>query len=86
MLKKTKEDIQKRTKIIQGHLARVIKMIEEDKYCLDVLNQSLAVQNALKKVDEIILKDHLSSCVLDKIKKGEHQEVTKEIVEIFKRR
>lgn len=83
---KTKADILHRAKIIEGHLKKVIRMIEEDEYCLDVLNQSLAVQNALKKIDEIILEDHLSNCVVHKIHDGQAKEAAKEVMEVFKRR
>ncbi|MBW6431675.1 metal-sensing transcriptional repressor [Patescibacteria group bacterium] len=84
--KKVKADVLKRSRIIQGHFAKVIEMIESDRYCLDVLNQSLAVQNALKKIDEIILEDHLNTCVVKKINQGKSKEAAKEVVEIFKRR
>lgn len=84
--KKTKEDILRRAKIVEGHLKKVIRMIEEDEYCLDVLNQSLAVQNALKKIDEIILEDHLNTCVVHRIRDGQATEAAKEVMEVFKRR
>lgn len=84
--KKAKEDALKRARIIRGHFAKVIEMIENDRYCLDVLNQSLAVQNALKKMDDVILEDHLNTCVVTKINQGKGREAAKEVVEIFKRR
>ena len=84
--KKAKEEVLKRARIIQGHFAKVIEMIESDRYCLDVLNQSLAVQNALKKMDDIILEDHLNTCVVAKINQGKGREAAKEVVQIFKRR
>lgn len=84
--KKAKEDVLKRARIIQGHFAKVVEMIESDRYCLDVLNQSLAVQNALKKMDDVILEDHLNTCVVTKINQGKGREAAKEVVEIFKRR
>lgn len=83
---KTKKEILRRAKIIEGHLRKVIEMIDADEYCLDILNQSLAVQNALKKVDEIILEDHLNTCVVHKINEGKSKEATKEVMEVFKRR
>lgn len=81
-----KVEILHRAKIVEGHLKKVIQMIEEDKYCIDVLNQSLAVQNALKKIDEIILEDHLNSCVVKKIQNGQGHEAAEEVMEVFKRR
>lgn len=75
-----------RLKIIKGHLAKVIQMVEEKKYCIDILNQSLAVQNALKKVDALILNDHLNSCVINAITKNKKsKETVGELLTIFKK-
>lgn len=81
-----KKEVLRRAKIVEGHLKKVIRMIEEGAYCLDTLNQSLAVQNALKKIDEIILEDHLNTCVVHKIHDGKAKEAAKEVMEVFKRR
>jgi CsoR family transcriptional regulator, copper-sensing transcriptional repressor len=83
---KSKVNALKRAKIVEGHFKKVIKMIEEDNYCLDVLNQSLAVQNALKKIDEIILEDHLNNCIVKKIKEGKAKEAASEVINVFKRK
>lgn len=82
-----KKQITGRLAIIRGHLARVQKMIDDDKYCIDILNQSLAVQRALQKVDNLILDNHLHSCVKDAIKekgvKGE--KAINELLRIYER-
>lgn len=70
MHKDAKKQILRRLKIISGHLKKVIKMIEEDKYCVDILHQSLACQNALKKADSLILNQHLRKCVAAAMKEG----------------
>jgi DNA-binding FrmR family transcriptional regulator len=75
-----------RMKIARGHLDKVIKMTEEGVYCIDILNQSLAVESALKSVDELILKNHLETCVADSIKKGKSIEVIEEVIKIFKKK
>ncbi len=80
-----KEKILHRLKISQGHLKKVIEMFEEDKYCIDVLHQSQAVQSALKEVDTLVLENHLKTCASDAIKKGNSIEAIKEIIEVFKR-
>lgn len=80
------KEIVHRAKIIEGHLKRVVKMIEDGDYCIDILNQSLAVQNALRSLDEKILEDHLNCCVVEKIKNGEAKEASNEVLEIFKKR
>jgi CsoR family transcriptional regulator, copper-sensing transcriptional repressor len=86
MNQNNKKNILHRAKIVEGHFKKVIKMIENDEYCLDVLNQSLAVQSALKKIDEKILEDHLNTCVVEKINSGKGKEATKEVMEVFKRK
>jgi len=85
-MKQEKKEILHRAKIVEGHLKKVVKMIENDEYCIDILNQSLAVQNALKKIDEIILETHLNTCVVHKIQNGEAKEAAKEVMEVFNRR
>lgn len=72
-----------RLKIAKGHLERVIKMVEEGAYCIDVVHQSIAVQSALKKADEVILENHLNSCVADSIKKGNSEEAIKEVMSVL---
>ncbi|MBU0613516.1 metal-sensitive transcriptional regulator [Patescibacteria group bacterium] len=68
MHKLQKKEVLRRLSIISGHLKRVTKMVEDDQYCIDTLNQSLAVQRALQKVDSLILDNHLHSCVSDALK------------------
>jgi DNA-binding FrmR family transcriptional regulator len=75
-----------RMKIARGHLDKVIKMTESKEYCIDVLHQSFAVQSALKKIDELILKNHMETCVADTIKKGNSEEAIKEIIKVFEKR
>lgn len=60
-----KKDLLNRLSRVEGHLKRVKQMIEEDQYCIDIITQSLAVQSALRSVDELILKNHLKTCVKD---------------------
>ena len=83
MKNNVKKETLRRLNIIKGHLGKVVKMVEEDKYCIDILQQSLAVQNALKKVDGLILDQHLHQCVSDAIKKGSSKK-EKSIQELLK--
>lgn len=84
--KDTQERILHRLKIARGHLDKVISMIENDQYCIDVLHQSEAVQSALKQTDQIILENHLRSCVADAIIKGNKEGTIQEVMEVFKRK
>ena len=61
--KNTQERIIHRLKISKGHLEKVIKMLEEDAYCIDVLHQMNAVQSGLKETGNIVLENHLKGCV-----------------------
>lgn len=81
---KVKKDVLKRVAYILGHLKGVSKMVEEDKYCIDVVKQIQAVQSALNKVTEMVLEDHLKTCVSHAIKKGEGINLIKEVMETIK--
>ena len=70
-------------KIIAGQIEGLAKMIDEDKYCVDILTQSLSIQKALQKIDKHILEEHLSSCVVNQMKSGEEQKAIQELVKIY---
>ena len=72
---------------ISGHLDGVKKMIKNNKYCIDIIKQNEAVIAAIKKVNEMILENHLNTCVTEAIKsknKKERKKKIKELLEIFK--
>lgn len=83
--KDTKERILHRLKIAQGHLKKVMQMVESDVYCIDILHQSQAVQKAIKQTDNLILENHLTCCVTNAITKGEKEEAITEVMNIFKK-
>ena len=83
--KDTQERILHRLKIAQGHLKKVIKMVEEDCYCIDVLHQSQAIQKALKETDHLMLENHLKTCAVDAIGKGRKEEAIREVIQVFKK-
>ena len=82
-LETTNERIIHRLKIAHGHLEKVIKMVQDNEYCIDILTQSLAVQGALKETDALILKNHLQGCVVEDIKNGKVDETIEEIMKVF---
>jgi DNA-binding FrmR family transcriptional regulator len=63
-----KDEVVRRLKSVAGHLRGVEKMVEEDAYCIDVINQIQAIQAALNKVSLLVLDDHLHSCVITAIR------------------
>ena len=76
----------RRLKTVEGHLRGVIRMVEEDAYCIDVIRQIQAVDAALNKVSTQILENHLNSCVITAINGDDPKErakVIKEITEVF---
>ena len=83
--KDTQERILHRLKIARGHLEKVIKMVEADEYCIDVLHQSQAVQRALEETDSVILENHLKTCAADAISKGKKEKAIEEVMKVFER-
>lgn len=84
--KDTEERIIHRLKIARGHLDKVIKMIENDMYCIDVIHQMQAVESGLKETGNVLLENHLKTCVADAINKGKKDEAIAEIMQVFKKK
>ena len=78
------ENLTKRINRISGQLNGVNKMIVENRYCHDVLIQIAAIESALKEVGYILLKDHMTSCVVDDIKNNDLTSLV-EAIEISKK-
>ena len=78
------KNIQTRLKRISGQINGVSKMIDESRYCGDVLIQIAAIENALKEVGYIVLKDHMFSCVTSDIKNNDYSSL-EEAIEITKK-
>lgn len=73
-------------KTAKGQVEGVIKMVADDRYCIDITNQILAIQSLLKSVTNEILKSHLQSCVIDaKNNKEELLEKVNEVVKALER-
>ena len=80
------KDIVRRLKSVEGHVRGIERMVEENAYCVDVVNQILAVQRALRKVSGLVLDRHLHSCVTHAIQgddKGAKERVLEELLEVF---
>ena len=58
-------------------------MISDDKYCLDIVHQSLAVQRAMRKLDMLLIENHLNTCVIHQIRNGEEKKTTEELLKLF---
>ena len=84
--KNTQERILHRLKISAGHLKKVINMVEGGEYCIDVIHQSQAVQQALHEADSVILENHLKTCAAEAIKDGRQEEAIKELMNVFRKK
>lgn len=84
--KDTQERIIHRLKIARGHLEKIIRMVDEDKYCIDVLHQMQAVESGLKETGNVMLENHLNCCVADAIGRGEKEKAISEIMQVFKKK
>ena len=83
MTDETKTDVLKRLNFIEGHLAGIRRMIEADKYCVDVLKQTYAVRRAIEKMEGKMLDGHLHTCVVEGIRDGRDAEVLGELSELY---
>jgi DNA-binding FrmR family transcriptional regulator len=80
-----KEKLKNRLAKAMGHLNAVHRMVDDQKYCIDVLHQLKAVQSALDKISEEILKQHLETCVVDAVQNQDAGRVIEELVQVFRR-
>ena len=68
---------------IEGQVRGVKKMVEQEKYCVDVITQTSAIRSALASVENQLLKGHLSHCVIEHIQKGKSKKAVDEIMQIY---
>ncbi len=74
-----------RLKRIEGQVKGIIRMVEDDKYCIDIINQISAVKGALNKVALIILQNHVESCVTEAVKNEDSEEKIEELIETIQK-
>ncbi len=84
--KDTQERIIHRLKIARGHLDKVISMIEDDKYCIDVLHQLNAVNSGINETGNVLLEHHLKTCAANAIRLGKQEKAIEEIMAVFRRK
>ncbi len=81
----TKRIITARLSKAIGHLGAVQKMVDEEKYCIDILNQLKAVQSALDRTAQLLLKQHLNTCVVDAVKADDSERVMEELWQLLRK-
>ena len=80
------ENALRRLKNVEGHIRGIERMVEDDTYCIDVINQIQAVQAALSKISTMILDEHLNSCLITAVRGenvDERERVLKEFADVF---
>lgn len=73
---------------LEGQVRGIARMIDEDRYCIDILNQTLAIRSALSQVEILILQDHADDCIEDAIRApdpDEQRRKFRELVEVFEK-
>ena len=70
--------------IAKGQLDGIIKMIDEDRYCIDVSDQLMATRALLKKTNNLIIKNHIDNCVKDAIKRGNDDKLD-EVIKVLEK-
>jgi DNA-binding FrmR family transcriptional regulator len=83
MRENTKEAVAKRLNRIEGQVRGLARMVEEDRYCIDIITQITAVRAALRRVEEEILLDHVSHCVEHAIASGDKDDQRRKITELM---
>ncbi len=82
----TKAAMLRRLQSVEGHVRGIERMVEEDKYCIDVIKQIEAVQAALNRVNQLMLENHLRNCVTTAIRGDDaerREAVIGEILDVF---
>ncbi len=82
-MKYDKQKLIRRLKIIEGQVRGLQEMVEKNIYCVDVITQTSAVKQGLSSVEDILMENHLSTCVVSQIKRGDTDKATKEILKVY---
>jgi DNA-binding FrmR family transcriptional regulator len=83
MRKDIKTSVQKRFSRIEGQVRGLSRMVDEDRYCIDIVTQISAVRAALRRVEEEVLKDHVAHCVEHAIASSDKADQRKKISELM---
>ena len=78
-----KDDYAKRMRRIEGQVRGIARMVDEDRYCIDIVTQVAAVRAALRRVEEEILRDHVAHCVEHAIASGDKADQREKIAELM---
>lgn len=79
-----KQKLIRRLKIIEGQVRGLREMVNKGVYCIDIITQSSAVKQGLSNAEDLLLEGHLSTCVIDQLKKGQNKKAVNEILRVYK--
>lgn len=79
----TKQKLVRRLKIIEGQVRGLQEMLINDAYCIDVITQTSAAKQALSGVENILMENHLGTCVVHQIKEGKEKKAIQEILRVY---
>lgn len=82
-MKESHKKLIRRLKIIEGQVRGLQGMIEKETYCIDVITQTSAIKQALSNIEDVLLEEHLSNCVMNQIKVGKAAKATEEILRVY---
>jgi len=81
---KNKHRILRRLKILEGQARGLQEMVKKDTYCIDVITQTSAIKQGLSNIEDLLLENHLSHCVLDQVKMGKTNKAVEEVIKVYK--
>ena len=73
-----------RLKTVRGHMDAVIRMVEDEEYCPDIMKQVSALEGSLEGVNRVLLQNHIETCVLEHVKEGRSEQVVDELMETLR--
>lgn len=79
------KDLIHRLNRVEGQVRGIRTMVEEDRYCVDILTQVSAVQSALNSFSRILLSDHIKSCVVENIREGKEESIVDELCDTIRK-
>jgi DNA-binding FrmR family transcriptional regulator len=74
----------RRIRILQGQVSALERQVEEDRYCMDVLDLSLSIQRALRSLDTLVIENHLRTHVVEQVSSGETDKAVRELLRLYR--
>ncbi|MBY0544545.1 MAG: metal-sensitive transcriptional regulator [Gammaproteobacteria bacterium] len=84
MTSTAKSKVMRRLKLLEGQVRGLQKMVNSDTYCIDVITQTSAVKQGLSNVEDLLLENHLSGCILKQVTSGQTAKAKEEILKVYK--